>query len=348
MYKHLQKDFNFEFYKGGSAPPPQPDYNAQAEADIKKQDHQAQIDAERAGREANEKVWAAKKERQKSNKVVRGGYQDAMNYGTNQLNTKGLTGTEYGDEIANLYKAELQGDRKNGLNAANVKSADEIYTDADYDTAYNTVKTGARNKNMKSIDEFLGDGFEQSTFADTMDDSILETILGEQKKDTMSQLDQSRARGLINDVGYNQALKDVDNAEKAGRSQANTLGQGVISKYRKEASDFSGGVHKKLDNFDLTDDFNTDAYRTQFNDMVTGKQTSLEGDIRAALGGTKFFDNDTILQSAGGHSGVQNNTGSYQTSPLTANTSGTSPLTQAYATQPGGNTMDDEKKNSAF
>jgi hypothetical protein len=337
-----------EYYKGGSSPPPAPpDYAAESRARQEEANNQARIDDQRA---ATAKAAA---DTQHANDVsasqgrVASAYGAAQGYGRSKLSAKGLDPTAgYGQQILNEYQSSL--DRAKSGAPEIVQDASSLFGPSLYDTAYGDVRSSARNDYNKKAGSFIGDGFDTNTWNDNADDSILQSILGDQRTEAQTSLDRALARGTINDVGYNTGKKTLGNEYTAGLAKANQTGLGVLSGYRKDLNDFAGNVHNKIDNYDFGDDLNLDNYHNQLDQKVAGQKGSLEGDILAAIGGTNYFDTDTILGKAGNASGVTNNTVS--PNPLGAGTGSSNGLapTSGYLTTAASDPTSTTNKNVGF
>ena len=343
-YAHLQKDFNFEFMKGGGAVPA-PNPRAEAEARIMEQQAaEARADA-KAKREEKQRARQERIDMADSQSRIGNAYNSTLSDFTNRLSSKGIdTNSGYGAEISNLIRSGL--DRARSGAPKIVTDANSIFSSTIYDDAYNNVRQSARSKLNKELDGFMGDGFAESTFTDTSDDDILRSILNQQKSDVMARAESSKARGILNDAGYDRFMRDLTNAEQAGFAKANTIGDGVLSNYRKDLNDFGAQQRNRANEYDFTDNFDVNNVRTQFDSRINAKKSSLQGDILAALGGTKFFDEDMLLGTATGASGVQNNTVGAG-SPLSTGSTSTG-LTSPYAQNTASNTDGDKKQNQVF
>lgn len=294
-----------EFAKGGGGYVPPPDYEAQARANVMTQNNQARIDAENAQRKKDEEAAQRAKDIEASRGRVSSAYDSAKSYGSSQLRAKGLDDTTgYGQEIANLYGASL--DRARSSAPEVVTDANALFSPSLYTDAYGTVRSTARQNLNKQLNQFAGDGFADQLFADTADDSVLQSILDTQKGSAKSALDSALARGQINDAGYQAGINEMGNQYKSGLAKANQTGLGVLSGYRKNLNDYAGSQRTRVDNYDFGDDFDPNAVKGRIDSMASGYRGSLEGDILGAIGDTNYFNTDTLLGKAGSTSGAVN------------------------------------------
>jgi hypothetical protein len=254
--------------------------------------------AERAKQEAEAKRL---QDVEQSRTRTQSAYNNALEYGKSKLSGKGINDS-FG--IMDLYRAEL--DRARGMVPEVTDNPGSFFSNDLYDTAYDTARNKYRSTIDSEFDSTFGDTYAQDYFADTMDDSIIDSVLGRQRTDAMAALDASLARGKINQFGYDQALADLEDMGKVGRSKANDLGMGVISKYRTNLGDRVGKYDRQIDTIDFTDNWNFDNAKkdiTGFGDSMKG---SLEGDILSAIGDTSFFDTSKLIAKAGERGGVFN------------------------------------------
>lgn len=83
---------------------------------------------------------------------------------------------------------------------------DSYFTNDIFDSGIAKEQDRQRTVYTGKVNQQFAPGFEKTLVSDTLDDDILNTILGEQSKSAMSQLQYNKDRGVINDVGYNEAL----------------------------------------------------------------------------------------------------------------------------------------------
>lgn len=155
------------------------------------------------------------------------------------------------------------------------------------------------NYNSK-VGQTFAPGFDTTLIPDTADDSIINSILGEQRKTAQQQLDFNRARGLLNDSGYNASLAELGREESAGRSTLSDIGSSVLGKSRQDLLNIRGEAGDLASGYTIgnpTPDIGS--YYTKAQNKATENIGGLEGAIRSALGGTNLFDVSTILGKGG-------------------------------------------------
>jgi hypothetical protein len=150
------------------------------------------------------------------------------------------------------------------------------------------------------------DGFEYDTFADTVDDPILQAIYDTQRGDAQLVLDRAKARGQLNDVGYSRAATDLSGQGLSGMSTLQSLGGGVLADYRSRLANERNTGLSRADTASFNQPFDAQSIVDRLNSMKTGMQGSLEGDIYKAVGGTSFFTPSVSIGKGGSAQGTVN------------------------------------------
>lgn len=306
------------WYKGGSAPPPQPDPMRESEARMAEERQRAQMATETAERD-RARVAEERTQRIANNTGRLGGARNnAESYGRAQLAARGLGGNDYG--VFDLYRANL--DRAGSGYDASADTFVDPFSPSQFEDAYGTAR-GTQQRNLRSgFNEFAGDGFADTMFTDEMDDPYLDAILGQQRSDAQGSIDQAYARGKLNDSSKQYANQELERSSRSGRARLEDMGLGVLQGYRNQATNEAGRFNSRIDDYDLGDDINLDNERHSL-DTLRGRLTNrLEGDIYNTVGGTELFDTNTILGKAGQRTGVTN---------LASPTSGTGNLSAALS-----------------
>lgn len=286
----------------GSAPQSNPMQEAQANAYLMQ--IQAAMDDKKEARAKAEALAKETTDKSKTADRVNSAYTGALNYGQQQLAGKGIDATDDPFGIMALYRASLDNAR---MSVPEISENPSSYFGTSlFDTAYDTARNNQRSKLDDALDEFAGYGFERKAFADTADDPFLDAILGRQKTDALTLLENAKARGQVNDSGFTGAMTDLDNMFTSGLSKANDLGGGVLNGYRTQLTDRAGEYRSNVQNYDFGDRINPDEYKTDLDALTGSLRGRLEGDILNAIGSTNFFDTSKLLATAGNRSGLVN------------------------------------------
>jgi len=264
--------------------------DARAAADRKAQEKKMKVDKKVAVKESKTKV--------------RDSYLDIYNQGKDKLKSLGVRGDNY-NNIITRFKSNI--DHKRKTLPTVVDNPGDVFNGL-FDDAYNSVRgdTQAHLRGDLNNKYRLGDGVDKSTFADTDDDKYIETILADQGKNALSDIEMAYKRGTMNDVGRAAALAEYDNQTKAGRSNANALGGGVLAGYRDDLRHNIDDVNQRIDKYDFTDNIDLGAESNRIGSTVAGHRNSMEGDILAALNGTSLYDNKALVHKGGASSGMFN------------------------------------------
>jgi len=318
-----------------------PSAQEEAQAQIALERERAKLDADRAAADRQ------RAEADKADKIAKAtgkqaaGYEGAVSYGNTQAANRGYDQQlvdQYG--VGNLYRSELDRVRRGFAE----DDTNPMYGERTlFDDAVSQGTNRYRNDLNKQFDQFAGDGFSSQMFADTADDSILESILGSQYGDVMSQIDASRARGTLNDTGYNKALQKLNQQKLSGRSQIEDLGRGVLSGYRSQLDTLAGNERNKIGAADFNRGYDVNSAQGRLSSLRDSLSGRMEGDIYRATDGQSFFDPSSILSYGATQQGFFNPS-------KQAGVGGDNPLLNAFTDQkkPSSNPLDTGLGNGAF
>jgi hypothetical protein len=162
------------------------------------------------------------------------------------------------------------------------------------------IEQGNRQGYNAKVNQIFAPGFERTLLPDTADDAIINSIIGEQRGTANQALTFNKARGVLNDTGYNTASSNLGTQESAGRSTLENLGQSVLGKYRQGLSDIRGEAGTAASNYSFgqpAPDFGS--YYSRAQAKAGEDLAGIEGSVRGALGSTNLFDVPTALQKGG-------------------------------------------------
>lgn len=156
-------------------------------------------------------------------------------------------------------------------------------------------------------------GYDRNLIGDTSDDAILESVLGEQRANAEKQLQFNRARGVINDTGFNEAQNRFRGQEAAARSTLTGIGDAVLGNLRGGLNDIKGEAGSAASSWNLgNSEFSVDPYWGRATEFANTAKSGLEGKVRSAVGSTQLFDIPSILAAAGTAQGPINLTTAQQ------------------------------------
>lgn len=314
----------------GSSPPPNPSPMEQAQAQMELELTRARLEQEAAERQRQQELVERQQRIDKARPLQQQAYNTAQGYGEQQVGARGYDQNlvnQYG--LLDLYGSAVDTARL-GIGEDDLNPMLNYNTKTMFNDALNTVLGTYRGDLKRQLNTIAPEDFGYNLFSDASDDSILESILGQGRSDALAQIDAAKARGQLNDVGYNRALTQLDNQGQAGMADLQDLGMGVLSGYRDQLSALRGDWLDRIGTADFSDPMNFDMFNNRLNQTVSDLTGRMQGDIFRATQGQSFFDPSTIISGSGAVQGFYNPTGTAQkksggaTNPLLdAFTSGT-------------------------
>jgi len=290
---------------GKSAPAPKPtDPMESARAQMAIDDATAARNATSAAAERDRQAQEAQRVRDQTGAAVNTAYTTGQGYGTQKAGSLGFQDT-YG--LLDSYNAKLNAARGGVPETAGNNVGSYFNYDDLWNKSMNEATTAQSTKLDNAYRGIVKPGWENSYFADTADDSILDSILGEQYSGAFDTIDAARARGQLSQGAFDNTLRGLD-AKKAGaRSQLEDTGLGVLGGYRGQLDDVSKQYSDQIGSYKLGQNISMDDMLAAFGskrDTLTGR---LGGDIRNAVGDTNYFNTDTLMAKGNSAAGVSNN-----------------------------------------
>jgi hypothetical protein len=270
---------------GGSAPQ---DNSAQV----------AQIEAQ-AAREARE-AQAVKEAQQRTefdsrlNSAFGTGIDDATSY----FQSQGLDPNEYLGSItkkANSVKGSVP----------LLDQAPGTYFQALGQQVYDQEQEGYRGKNLRALDTVAPTGFSTKRIDNTVDDTLIESLLAEQLSSGDDYIRNLLDRGVITTSGYNAAQKNLQGQSAGARSRLNETGLGLVEGGRGGAENIANAGRSTASNLRLGQQFDPYDIGTQLNDYFTDFFTNLGSKFRASAP-ANLFDTSGLAGIAGAAQGAGN------------------------------------------
>lgn len=223
-------------------------------------------------------------------------------YGRSKLGSYGLdTSDRYG--IWDQFNGTL------GRNDAGLKDNDDYSTALGtgvFDNVLSDARGRTRTKLGKDFQSNLGDDYYDTAFADTIDDSILDSILGEQYADAQTDLKNSADRGQMNQTAYARSLDGLAKAKTTARGELETIGKGVIGSAKDATSKLGASALTKANDFDFSDTFDAAGEAGKVRNKGTSALSTLDTDIRRSIGDRQFFDPSTLMAKSIAKGGTSN------------------------------------------
>lgn len=225
----------------------------------------------------------------------------ARGTGNTILANRGLDSSVYGSVINTAINDEMARVPRGDPNPANYFTSDLI------NNALTGYQSDKQAKNTTSVNQTFNPGFESSLLPDTLDDSYINKILGNQEGQAKSALLAAQQRGQLTDVGLNAAYGTLGTQRTGAKSTLDSLGSGVLATDRAGLKGVRDNALTAGTGWQLGDaDFSLDPYTGQRDSKLKGYTDNLEGDITNALGSTPLFDVNSILLSGSSAQGPRN------------------------------------------
>lgn len=315
--------------KGGGVPAaPSPMSEAQAQIELER----ARSDlAQQAAERQRQQDLADKNARiDKARPLQAQAYGAAQDYGTQQVGARGFDQglvDKYG--LMGLYDSALDRTRL-GIQEDDLTPMASYNTSTMFNDALGTAQGTYRGDLKKQLNTIAPEDFSYGIFNNSADDSILASILGQGKSDAQAQIDQAKARGQLNDVGYSRALTQLGNQGQSGMADLQDIGQGVLGGYRKQLDDLRSGALDRVGGATFDDPYSFDTFNNRLNQLQTDLGGRMQGDIFRATQGQSFFDPASIISGSGAVQGFYN-----PTTTTTKQSPGvTNPLLDAFTNDP--------------
>lgn len=140
----------------------------------------------------------------------------------------------------------------------------------------------------------------------TKDNDFNTNYINDYYNTALNQLDTAKARGLLNDFGYNKAMDVLNTRKSAGLSAVNGLTDNLLNSYRDELANLGAGIQSGIDNFTLgqRNKFTADTMNNAFNNLYNRQKDEFTNDLNNTVLGYTPFDVSDILAEARNAQGV--------------------------------------------
>lgn len=293
-----------EYYKGGSAAPPPPDPQREAEAREWEASRQAARDDARRAEDRRMSDEKAAKDLTQWQGRRNSAYNNARDYGKQQLSRYGLDENDpYG--VFSGFTSQL--DRNNAQLQDNQDFSTQLGSSV-FDSALSNARMDQRKKLSRQFDNGIGSNYLEDTFADTADDQYLDGILGEQYNEANTYLTSARDRGQLNNFAYDKAISTLNQDKSKARGELETIGRGVLATSRDNVGKRRDATMSRINAFDFGDTLNVGDEVGRVKSQASTALGGLDADIRRAIGGRQFFDPNSIVAKSSASTGVSNYT----------------------------------------
>ena len=208
----------------------------------------------------------------------------------------------YGDEI-DAAMANTSG-RAVGDDANYASLFDPNLGDTIVNTALGTGRTAATN----ALDAVFTPNYADTNLSNTIMDPYVNPLLDEQFNPLSTQLTNAQKRGTLTDTGYTAANDLLGTRRTTGEATVRDLGRSILSNDRTGLNDYISSARTTAGalNLPATSTFSADPYKAHAEGMINDYTGSFGGDLRNAVGNTKFTDLTELLNAGGAVQGATN------------------------------------------
>lgn len=281
--------------------PQQPNYQAQANAQMSIERERARLEEEARQRELARLAEEEQRKLGMFNTNVGNAEQVARQSAIDAIMGRGLDPNTFTNDInnrLNTIRASVPYlDPNPGSYYANANIADLVLGQA--------TDTARRNYG-NAFNEFAPTGFADTRVASTLDDAIIQQILMEQYNPALEQVQRAYERGTLNDTGYNTAQELLGQQRTTAEAQLQNTGGTILSAMRDRLSGIANEGRTAASQYELGTTFDPNVYKTRLDTAYNEGVSGLEGNLRNQIGGTQYFDIGSILSRGATSQGVTN------------------------------------------
>lgn len=171
----------------------------------------------------------------------------------------------------------------------------------------NDFTSAGRTRATASVNDLFSPTFANDRISSGAADPLINDILNEQFNPINTSLSFARDRGQLTPQGFAAANDILGQKRTAAQSTVRGLADSTITKDRASINDLITGAKNTAGGLTASqfDTFNPASFRSQADETINRELGSLGGDIRNAVGQTKFVDLNELLGQAGQAQGPQ-------------------------------------------
>ena len=234
---------------------------------------------------------------------------DALDAYMREVGSRGLN---INDNIPTGRTFQQLGDSEINRMASGVNDPEgfaSVFTPNFEDTILNNERDAVRNTYGTQLRSSLIDP--NSYFGQNFGSDVLDRLITEGRNPVQTQLDNAKARGSLNDTGYNTAANALGNQVSGVRSKLGTAKDDIVSGYKSNLQKDINSTNERASSYD----FGSNSNPTQAASDVAGRgetfKSGFEGDIRNSIGSpSSLFDVPDLMNTATRTQGLINPRGS--------------------------------------
>jgi hypothetical protein len=186
------------------------------------------------------------------------------------------------------------------------ENAKQYYTGDIFGQLKGNIEAEDVGRYQNELDQFLGSGWENSYVDDSLGESTINSILGQQYGDATGAIDRAYKRGTLTDTGQQYSLGQLGQQYNAGYSIMDDLRDGIVSGYRNDLVEQGNNAYNQLNTYSLGDTFNSGDVQSNIGDFYKNQKAGFGGNFRADFGDQQLFDWNSLIQKGGINQGVTN------------------------------------------
>jgi hypothetical protein len=174
------------------------------------------------------------------------------------------------------------------------------------DTLISNILSGKRTKASGDLDKLFTPTYAETALPDNLTDQYRDTILNEQFDPLQAQLTNAYKRGTLDDIGYGGAESRLNQKRSAASANIGTLGSTILGANRSSLNDYIKGARSDVNNLSLANEFDPNVYTAGAQSKIGAATRDFGGQLRNAVGETKFADISELLNAGGAMQGPRN------------------------------------------
>lgn len=258
----------------------------------------AQMEQQAAREERARRDAADLAARQRWEQQLGSTFNNATTEAEQYFQSRGLDPSEYRGHIS-------QAANRARSNVPDLASNPGTYFDNLGQSVFDTLQSGKRAENLRSINTFAPEGFASRRITNDVDDPFIEAILQEQRGNANTYLSNLRDRGVVTAGGYDAGLRDLDNQSYGAKAKLNELSLGELEKGRSSLSNIANRGRTAASNFELGSTFDPYSYSSEIDTTAADFFANLGNNIRA-VAPKALFNTAGLPNIAGAAQGQQN------------------------------------------
>lgn len=173
---------------------------------------------------------------------------------------------------------------------------------------FNSIQTGKQSQALAAYNKEFDPSYALSHLPSSMTAGSIADAVNSQFDPLNVQLTNAQKRGTLTDGGYKAALDEFNNSKSKATATVTGLANNVIKGDQGDLSTYLDTGRTSAGHVPLGSTFTNDPYRAGAADLISKDTANLSGDVKNAVGATKFSDLTTLLNAGGAAQGASDPT----------------------------------------